>query len=232
MLWVAMVANQLKWWSVINFAPFAMLRVSICTILTSLAGTQWLHEQDVVWAAISSGWKTQTMSNGQLLLCALCHDCTLCRLNKNTAPQPVTLLSFCRQVACGMKYLAKKKYVHRDLAARNVFINETLHCKVRHGDANAANSTHGWVGVYKWCGQDGEGERKCVFLCVCYILWSNVSTCKGTQVCVFECLGMACVFSIWILARGSWSIHPTFSKTAECDVGYKLWLAILTTYSS
>ena len=40
------------------------------------------------------------------------------------------LLRFCKQIAAGMNYLAKKSFVHRDLAARNILLNQTLNCKV------------------------------------------------------------------------------------------------------
>ncbi len=52
------------------------------------------------------------------------------RFSKPSLLTPTTLLSFSRQVASGMKYLARKKYVHRDLAARNILLSETMVCKV------------------------------------------------------------------------------------------------------
>ena len=40
------------------------------------------------------------------------------------------LLSYCRHIAAGMDYLARKQFVHRDLAARNILVSSEYVCKV------------------------------------------------------------------------------------------------------
>ena len=43
---------------------------------------------------------------------------------------PKHLLTFCQEIAEGMRYLSRRGFVHRDLAVRNILLNKGLSCKV------------------------------------------------------------------------------------------------------
>ena len=43
---------------------------------------------------------------------------------------PKQLLTFCQEIAEGMRYLSSRGFVHRDLAARNILVSKGLSCKV------------------------------------------------------------------------------------------------------
>lgn len=73
---------------------------------------------------------------------------------------PPVLLQCCQQIAFGMNYLSKIKFVHRDLAARNILVAENGTCKVYNNTSMEMLSTcvhesmHAWlcdVGIVEVC---------------------------------------------------------------------------------
>ncbi|XP_076027026.1 tyrosine-protein kinase Blk [Genypterus blacodes] len=65
---------------------------------------------------------TEFMTNGCLLDFLKTNEGKNLKLNK--------LIDMSAQIAEGMAYIEKKKYIHRDLRAANILVNETLHCKI------------------------------------------------------------------------------------------------------
>lgn len=53
----------------------------------------------------------------------------MCRIQSQEGIQK-EFLRFAFEIANGMSYLAKKKFVHRDLAARNILLDANKTCKV------------------------------------------------------------------------------------------------------
>ncbi|KAL5473077.1 hypothetical protein EMCRGX_G027518 [Ephydatia muelleri] len=99
---------------------------------------------------------------------------------------PHSLLSFCRQIAAGMCYLANKGFVHRDLAARNILVSEDDQCKIADfgmsrdlEDSAYYVSTHGGKIPVKWTAPEALHYKKYStasdvwsFGCVMYEIWS------------------------------------------------------------
>ena len=66
-------------------------------------------------------------------------DSTVDHSNHTLSPSPGTvvdeclpkqLLTFCQEIAEGMRYLSRRGFVHRDLAARNILLSKELICMV------------------------------------------------------------------------------------------------------
>lgn len=66
------------------------------------------------------------------LLYRYCEEGMLLDRVRNASVKSVTsmLLTYCRDVSCGMHYLSSRRIVHRDLAARNVLLDSGFNCKI------------------------------------------------------------------------------------------------------
>ena len=62
---------------------------------------------------------------------------------RSQEPIQKEFLRFAFEIANGMSYLAKKKFVHRDLAARNVLLDANKTCKVGHTRVHAVGGVGG-----------------------------------------------------------------------------------------
>ncbi|KAJ8378778.1 hypothetical protein AAFF_G00235950 [Aldrovandia affinis] len=65
---------------------------------------------------------TEFMTNGSLL--------DFLKTDEGKELQTPKLIDMSAQIAEGMAYIERKKYIHRDLRAANILVSETLHCKI------------------------------------------------------------------------------------------------------
>ncbi|XP_019849351.1 PREDICTED: ephrin type-B receptor 3-like isoform X2 [Amphimedon queenslandica] len=122
---------------------------------------------------------------------------------------PNLLCNFCKQIASGMDYLAKKTFIHRDLAARNILVSEQLICKVadfglsRDLQENEYYISQGGLVPIKWTALEAIFYRK----------YSTASDVWSYGVLLFE---------IWSLGRKPFSSLTNEKYIEKIDEGERL----------
>ena len=126
---------------------------------------------------------------------------------------PKQLLTFCQEIADGMRYLSRRGFVHRDLAARNILLSKGLSCKVGALDATDCAST--WHRVLCDLRRNGASEVDCARGVYSYI--NTVAACARLH--TFACtLYTICVQEKWPLTKCSLSM-----ECALCELHSKVY---------
>jgi hypothetical protein len=165
---------------------------------------------------------------------------------KNMLPVPEEkellkmLLRFAREIATGMSYLSKKKFVHRDLAARNILLDANYVCKIsdfgmtRDLQDTEIYVSHGGQIPLKWTAPEAVNRKEYTtasdvwsYGCLLYEIWS-LGDKPLNSLCIEEiCRAVlrgpyrqppppGCPRSFYQLMMDCWNPEPAHRPTFQC----------------